>query len=55
MCEDEEGIIDHRLLFLCEYFDLLDFLLRLEEIEEADLEAEEEEEDNRCLILFFDL
>ena len=54
MGEDEEGDVDC-LLFLCECFDLLDFLLRLEEIEEADLEIEEEEEDDQCLLLFLDL
>ena len=54
MCEDEEGIVDC-LLFLCECSDLLDFFLRLEETEEADLEVEEDEEDDQRLLLFFDL
>ena len=52
-CEVEEGVIDRLLpLILCEYFDLLDFFLRLEEFEEADLEVKEEEEDDRCLPFF---
>ena len=43
--EDEEGDVDRLLLFLCECLDLLDFLLRLKESEEADLEVDEEEDD----------
>ena len=51
--EDEEGVIDRLLLSLCECLDLLDFFLRLEESEEADLEVEEEEKDDWCLRLYF--
>ena len=54
VCEDEEGIINHLLLFLCECLDLSDFLLRLKESKEDDLEVDKQE-DNRCLFLFFDL
>ena len=51
--EEEEGVID-RLLFLYECLDLFEFFFRLDEFKESDLEVEEEEEDDRCL-LFFDL
>ena len=54
VCEDEEGVIHHLLLFLCNCLDLLDFLLRLKESKEDDLELDEEEDD-RCFFLFFDL
>ena len=52
--EDEEGDVNHLLLFLCECFDLLDFLLSLKESEEVNLDVNEEEDD-RCLLVFFDL
>ena len=53
--EEEEGIIHRLLLFLCECLDLFDFFFHLEEFKESDLEVEEEEEDDWCLLLFFDL
>ena len=41
----------HFLLFLCDCLNLLDFLLRLKEPEEVDLEVDEEEDD-WCLLFF---
>ena len=43
------------LLFLCECLDLFEFFFRLEEFKESDLEVEEKEEDDKSLLLFFDL
>ena len=51
--DEEEGIIDRLLLFLRECLDLFEFFFRREELKEPDLEVEEE--DDRCLLLFFDL
>ena len=52
--EEEEGVIDRLLLFLCECLDLFDFFFRLEEFKESDLDVEVEEKDDRCLLLFFE-
>ena len=41
--------------FWMSVLDLFDFFFRLEELKESDLEVEEEEEDDRCLLLFLDL
>ena len=47
--------MDRLLLFLCECLDLFEFFFRREELKESDLEVEVEEENERCLLLFFDL
>ena len=48
-------MVHHLLLFLVACLDLFEFFFRLDELKESDLEMEEEEEDDRCLLLVFDL